>query len=104
MMNEIHVKKNRLTTKDQIADFIATQGVDRKEFIDAYNSFSVDSLARQAGIMTKRYNITGVPSIIVDGRYLVSASHVGKGQLFKVVNYLVEKSAGLRKPEVSKTN
>jgi len=101
MMNVIHVKKKRLTTKDQIADFIATQGVDRKEFLDAYTSFSVDSLSRQAGIMTKRYGITGVPSIIVDGRYLVSASHAGKGQLFKVVNYLVEKSAGLRKQEES---
>ncbi len=101
MMNVIHVKKKRLTTKDQIADFIATQGVDRKEFLDAYNSFSVDSLSRQAGIMTKRYGITGVPSIIVDGRYLVSTSHAGKGQLFKVVNYLVEKAAGLRKQEES---
>jgi len=102
MMNVIHVKKKRLTTKDQIADFIATQGVDRKEFLDAYNSFSVDSLSRQAGIMTKRYGITGVPSIVVDGRYLVSASHTGKGQLFNVVNYLVEKAAGLRKQEESK--
>ena len=102
MMNEMHVKKKRLKTKDQIADFIATQGVDRKEFLDAYNSFSVDSLSRQAGIMTKRYGITGVPSIIVDGRYLVSASHAGKGQLFNVVNYLVDKAAGLRKQEESK--
>ena len=102
MMNEMHVKKKRLKTKDQIADFIATQGVDRKEFLDAYNSFSVDSLSRQAAIMTKRYGITGVPSIIVDGRYLVSASHAGKGQLFNVVNYLVDKAAGLRKQEESK--
>ncbi|MCK5361179.1 MAG: thiol:disulfide interchange protein DsbA/DsbL, partial [Gammaproteobacteria bacterium] len=102
MMNEMHVKKKRLMTKDQIADFIATQGVDRKEFLDAYNSFSVDSLSRQAGIMTKRYNITGVPTIIVDGRYLVSTSHTGKGKLFKVVNYLVEKAAALRKQEETK--
>ncbi len=102
MMNAIHVKKQRIRTKDQIADFIATQGVDHKEFLDAYNSFSVDSLSRQAAIMTKRYGITGVPSIIVDGRYLVSASHVGKGQLFKVVNYLVEKAAVLRQMEETK--
>jgi thiol:disulfide interchange protein DsbA len=98
-MVEMHVNKKRLMSKDQIADFIATQGVDRKEFLDAYNSFSVDSLSRQAGIMTKRYGITGVPSIIVDGRYLVSTSHGGKGKLFKIVNYLVEQAAVLRKQE-----
>ena len=89
-------------TKDQIADFIATQGVDKKEFLDAYNSFSVDSLSRQAGIMTKRYGITGVPTIIVDGRYLVSTSHAGKGKLFELVNNLVEKAAVLRKQEEAK--
>ena len=96
MMNEVHVKKNRTKTKDQIADFIATQGVDRKEFIDAYNSFSVDSLSRQAGIMTKRYGISGVPSIIIDGRFLVSTSNVAEGDLFKLVNHLVDKAAALR--------
>ena len=101
LMNAMHVKKQRIMTKDQIADFIATQGVDRKEFLDAYNSFSVDSLSRQAGIMTKRYGITGVPSLIVDGRYLVNTSHAGKGELFKVVNHLVEKAAGLNKKEKS---
>jgi thiol:disulfide interchange protein DsbA len=101
LMNAMHVKKQRIMTKDQIADFIATQGVDRKEFLDAYNSFSVDSLSRQAGIMTKRYGITGVPSLIVDGRYLVNTSHAGKGELFKVVNHLVEKAAGLHKKEKS---
>lgn len=102
MMNQIHVKKKRMTTKDQIADFVATQGVDRKDFLDAYNSFSVDSLSRQAGIMTKRYGITGVPTIIVDGRYLVSTSHGSKEKLFKIVNYLVEKAAVLREQEEKK--
>ncbi len=68
LMDVIHVKKQRLATEAQIADFVSTQGVDRKKFIDAYNSFSVDALSRQAKIMTGRYQITGVPSIVVDGR------------------------------------
>ncbi len=100
MMNVMHVKKKRLMTKDQIADFIATQDVGRKEFLDAYNSFSVDSLSRQAGIMTKRYGITGVPSIIVDGRYLVNTTTAGGvKEQFEVVNYLVQKAAEARKNE-----
>ena len=102
MMNTIHAKKNRLATKDQIADFVATQGIDRKEFLDAYNSFSVDSLSRQAAIMTKRYNITGVPTLIIDGRYLVSTNMAGgTKEVFKVVDHLIKKSAELRKSEKS---
>jgi thiol:disulfide interchange protein DsbA len=102
MMNAIHAKKNRLATKDQIADFIATQGIDRKDFLDAYNSFSVDSLSRQAAIMTKRYNITGVPTLIIDGRYLVSTNMAGgTKEVFKVVDHLIKKATELRKSEKS---
>ena len=102
MMNTIHAKKQRLVTKDQIADFVATQGIDRKEFLDAYNSFSVDSLSRQAAIMTKRYNITGVPTLIIDGRYLVSTNMAGgTKEVFKVVDHLIKKATELRKTEKS---
>lgn len=103
LMNVIHVKKQRLATEDQIADFVATQGVDRKKFIDAYNSFSVDALTRQAKIMGGRYEITGVPSIVVDGRYLVTTTTAGgREELFKVVNYLVKQSVADRQAEKKK--
>ncbi|GBE06976.1 thiol:disulfide interchange protein DsbA precursor [bacterium BMS3Bbin11] len=100
LMDVIHVKKQRLATEDQIADFVSTQGIDRKEFIDAYNSFSVDALSRQAKIMTGKYKITGVPSIVVDGRYLVTTTTAGgKEELFKVVNYLVQQATEARQNE-----
>ena len=104
LMQEIHAKKNRLMTKDKIADFIATQGIERKAFLDAYNSFSVDSLSRQAAIMTKRYGITGVPSLVIDGRYLVSTNMAGgTKEVFKVIDYLIKKATELRKKEQSQT-
>ena len=100
LMNVMHVKKQRLVSKDQIADFVSTQGIDRQKFLDAYNSFSVDALSRQAKIMTGRYGITGVPSVVVDGRYLVTTTTAGgTEELFKVVNYLVQQAAEARKNE-----
>lgn len=100
LMYTWHVKNQKLMTEQQIADFVAAQGVDRNAFIDAYNSFSVDSLSRQARIMTKRYGITGVPSLIVDGRYLVSNSLAGgHEEMFSVVNYLVGLAAKDRESE-----
>ena len=100
LMNAMHVKKQRLVTEDQIADFVSTQGIDRKKFVDAYNSFSVDALSRQAKIMTGRYAIKGVPSVVVDGRYLVTTTTAGgTEELFKVVNYLVQQAAEARQNE-----
>ena len=43
VFNEIHVKKNYLLTPQAQADFLATQGVDPKKYMDAYNSFSTQS-------------------------------------------------------------
>jgi len=104
LMYTWHVKKQKLMTEQQIADFVAAQGVDRSAFIDAYNSFSVDSLSRQARIMTKRYGITGVPSLIVDGRYMVSSSLAGgHEEMFSVANYLVGLAAKDRESEKAAT-
>lgn len=103
MYDEIHRKHNRMTTREEFADLVASKGFDRKAFLDAYNSFSVDTLSRQAAIMTKRYGITGVPSIVVDGRFLTGAGMAGgQKQLFEVVNYLVDLAAKERAKAVSK--
>ena len=58
-----------LDTEDQLADFFAEHGVDRNDFHDAYNSFIVTTRMRQAESMPARYGVTGVPAIIVNGKY-----------------------------------
>jgi protein dithiol oxidoreductase (disulfide-forming) len=39
--------ENKLLGEDEQADFLATQGVDKRKFIDAYESFTVRSLVEQ---------------------------------------------------------
>lgn len=98
LMIEIHQKKRQLNTREQLADLVEAKGYDKKAFLNAYNSFSVDSLSRQAAILTKRYGVTGVPAIVVDGRYVTGVGQAGGyDQLFKLINYLVERSAEERK-------
>ncbi len=57
---------------DQIADFVAQHGVNRQEFIDTFNSFSVHASAERAIQMTRAYQIEGTPTLVVDGRYVIS--------------------------------
>lgn len=68
----IHVQRNPLTTEAQIADFIAAQGIDRKQFLNVFNSFGVQSKARRAMQLQKDYEVDGVPLIAVDGRFITS--------------------------------
>jgi thiol:disulfide interchange protein DsbA len=69
----IQVKKEKLASEEDLADFFVAHGVDKAAFHDAYNSFIVDTKMRQAKAMGPRYGITGVPALVVNGKYLVNA-------------------------------
>jgi thiol:disulfide interchange protein DsbA len=69
VFHEIHVNKNYLLTPEEQAKFLATQGVDAKKYMDAYNSFSTQSaLQRDKGLLDA-YKIDGVPTIAIQGKY-----------------------------------
>jgi len=69
----IQNKKQKLTSEEQLAEFFAKHGVSQADFKQAFNSFLVDAKLRQAKAMAPRYGITGVPTIIINGKYKTSA-------------------------------
>ena len=85
------------TLFDEQAAFFKAQGVDEAAFRQAYKSFAVDSKMRQAGGMGAKYGITGTPSIVVNGKYLVSP---GKAKSFprmlEITNALIKQESGAR--------
>jgi thiol:disulfide interchange protein DsbA len=62
----------KLYDEAQIAGFVATKGVDRTKFSAAYNSFTMQSRVTRAKQMTRSYLISGTPTLIVDGKYVIT--------------------------------
>lgn len=92
--NAIQNLKRKLETEDQLAKFFVEQGVDEKEFRNAYNSFLVDTKMRTAKAMAPRYGITGVPAIVVNGKYKVTAKMAGSHEkMIEVMNQLIAKES-----------
>ncbi len=87
-------KKQKLVTEDELAKFFADHGVKDEDFRAAYNSFLVDAKMRQAETMGARYGITGVPALIVNGKYRVTAT-TAKSQenMLNVTNQLIQKES-----------
>jgi len=86
----IHLKRRRLNSVDTIAEFVAELGLDEKAFRENYFSFPVETLIRKNGQKEKRYGHGGVPAVIVNGKYLASASMAGSNErLIEVINFLV---------------
>ncbi|MCF7750452.1 thiol:disulfide interchange protein DsbA/DsbL [Bacillus subtilis subsp. subtilis] len=56
---------------EDIAAFYAKHGADAKQFASTMSSFAVNAKTNAAKQFAQRSNITGTPSVIVNGKYLV---------------------------------
>lgn len=90
IFDAIHIKRQRLNGLDSISAFVAEQGVDEQKFRQTFNSFAVDSLLRKNLKIERKYGHNGVPAMVVNGKYLTSASMAGSNErLMQVVNFLI---------------
>ncbi|WP_424193025.1 thiol:disulfide interchange protein DsbA/DsbL [Ampullimonas aquatilis] len=95
VFHAIHVDKNNLINLDQQAEFAEKNGLDKKKFIETYNSFSVQSKVQRARQLTANYAVDGVPMMAVDGRFTTSASMTGNNDnLLIVTDNLVKLARG----------
>jgi thiol:disulfide interchange protein DsbA len=72
----MHVDRVRLTKDDVIIDWVSKNGIDRKTFTDAWNSFGVTTKLRRLNQMVSDYKVDGAPTIVVDGKYVTSPAVV----------------------------
>jgi len=94
LFREIHGKGNRLDTEESLVEFFGRFGVSEEQFMETFNSFAVQTRLRQSDSLVRRYRITGVPAVVVNGKYVTGADMAGgETRLFEVVNFLVEKES-----------
>jgi thiol:disulfide interchange protein DsbA len=85
----------RLRVADEAAltEWLGKQGVDMKKFAAAYRSFTVEGKLKRAAQLTQAYKIDGVPSMAVNGKYVVNTEKISSFEhLLAITGYLVELS------------
>ena len=92
MFEGIHVKNQDLRRALLLAGLFAdVADVSEEDFNTAFNSFSVRSRVQQAKAKTRAYRITGVPTLIVNGKYRVDGKMAGSNtKMLEVVDHLVK--------------
>ena len=85
-----NVNNINLSDESKITAFVAKNGVDSKKFSEAYRSFGVQSKIMRSKQLTQSYAIRGTPTLIVDGKYLITG--LQPGAAVKVLAELVEKA------------
>ena len=82
LFNYIHVQKATISSEKDIRNIYVLQGVDGEAFDKLMKSFSVNSQTKQMkknqDEMTRKRALTGVPAIIVNGKYRVNNDALDK--------------------------
>jgi protein dithiol oxidoreductase (disulfide-forming) len=69
--------------------FAKDNGITADDFAKAYNSFTVNSNLQRAEQLTQRYQVQGVPLVVVDGKYSTDVAKAGgPQQLIQIIDDL----------------
>ena len=87
----IHDENVILQQRDVLVDWMEKQGIDRKKFGGAYDSFSISGKIQRSNQRAQAYGISGVPSLVIDGRYMISTTQSGNYEnMLKIADELVK--------------
>ncbi len=88
----IHDGGKEFSDQESLAEFYEQLGGEQQAYLEAFNSVEVASELAKAGSMARRLKVASVPSIVIQGKYLVRTSRsVGPKRMLDVMDYLVEK-------------
>jgi len=88
--NEYHRRGNRLTSETAIQALFERHGVSAADFQATWKSFEVAQKVRVAEDLARRYNITGVPAVVVNGKYRTGGAEAGGyPELLEVIDELI---------------
>jgi len=89
----IHNQRKQMLDPNEIADFMAANGIDRKAWLDAFNSFTVATQANRAPKIWGGYKLDSTPQVAVDGKFMTSPAMAGSWAATPVVlDYLIDQA------------
>ena len=89
---EYHRRGNRLASVESIEELFGKHGVSSADFNSTWNSFEVSQKLRVAQDLARRYSISSVPTMVVNGKYRTGAAEAGGyPQLLEMIDELVER-------------
>jgi protein dithiol oxidoreductase (disulfide-forming) len=93
LFDAIHKQKSLNPTDQKAAlDWIVNNsGLDRKKVEDTFNSFTVSTNLKRAAQLFRSSGATGVPSLVIDGKYITSGTMAGGNtQALQVASYIID--------------
>jgi thiol:disulfide interchange protein DsbA len=92
-----HKENLDLDNEAELLAWVKKQGLDAGKFQAAYRSFSTFTRAKKGDQAARNAGISGVPALLVDGKYLTSISMTyTEERLFEVLDQLIQRARSER--------
>jgi len=91
LMDKLWKEKEVPRNMEELSQFYAAFGVDPAKFVATSKSFAVDAKLRKDQRDVQTFGVTGTPSLVVNGKYLVAGNQAvaNYDMMLDVVDYLV---------------
>jgi protein dithiol oxidoreductase (disulfide-forming) len=76
IFDAVHIERQHLDKPEDIAALVAKNGLDPKKFLAAYSAFGTNVKVSQANQLFQDSGANGVPTLMVQGRFLTSPTLV----------------------------
>ncbi|HNV89091.1 MAG TPA: thiol:disulfide interchange protein DsbA/DsbL [Methylotenera sp.] len=102
LFEAVHKQKTLNPTDEKAAiDWVTKQsGLDKLKVEQAFKSFTINTSLNRAAITFRNSGATGVPSLVIDGKYITSSTMSGGNeQALKTADYIID---NVRKDKAAK--
>lgn len=91
LFNALHQENVNLSSQRALGKFFERYGIESEKTSQLYTSFGVESRLRQDIARLRAYQVTGVPALVIDGRYVIDGNSAGGlANMLKVADQLIE--------------
>ena len=85
----VHVERKRLMKDADIIAWAGANGLDKAKFAEAWNSFGVQTKLKRLSQTADAYKVSGTPTVVIDGKYVVSPDQVRQANRIQDVGQLM---------------
>lgn len=89
-----HKPVQPMPTMDDVAKFFTTFGVKAEDVTGVASSFAINTKMKRADAMLKAYGVDSTPTLIVNGKYRLTAQSAGSvDKVIPLIQFLIAKDA-----------
>ncbi|WIM05018.1 MAG: thiol:disulfide interchange protein DsbA/DsbL [Candidatus Nitricoxidivorans perseverans] len=98
VFDAMHIDRINLQDEKVLREWLGRKGVDAQKFFDTWNSFAIQGKVQRAQQLTLQHGLTGVPAMVVDGKYMPASGGAGSHEeITAILDQLIEKARKDRK-------